>query len=244
MEKKGLKQTIMQTSHIIMNRAGKKHGWSLHLTGASCVGNTLLGLGKLVMGVLSMSFFTCASALYTFGMVAAKLVALVGFVKMEDSREQHRYYKCAGCILIVSSVLYMIYSIRLFIHPKETVYHMYIALAIATFTFTEIGLNIRGVIVERKNHAPLIHAIKMINLSSSLICLVLTQTAILSFASDLPTHAKANGLMGIIMGGVATLIGVYMILRITAIEHNWSLKKYFKREKGRKEDGKYSGSGR
>lgn len=121
---------------------------------------------------------------------------------------------------------------------------MYIALAIATFTFTEIGLNIRGVIVERKNHAPLIHAIKMINLSSSLICLVLTQTAILSFASDLPTHAKENGLMGIIMGGVATLIGIYMILQITAIEHNWSLKNYFKREKGRKEDGKYSGSGR
>lgn len=200
MEKKGMKQTIMQTSHIIMNRAGKKHGWSLHLTGASCVGNTLLGLGKLVMGVLSMSFFTCASALY------------------------------------------MIYSIRLFIHPKETVYHMYIALAIATFT--EIGLNIRGVIMERKNNAPLIHAIKMINLSSSLICLVLTQTAILSFASDLPTHANVNGLMGIIMGGAATLIGIYMILRITAIEHNWSLKKYFKREKGRKKDGKYSGSGR
>ena len=93
---------------------------------------------------------------------------------------------------------------------------MYVAISIATVTFAEIGLNIRGVIVTRHNHTLLIHAIKMINLSASLITLVLTQTALLSF-TNIETNtleiSKGNGLIGILMGTVATLIGGYMIFK-------------------------------
>ena len=40
-------------------------------------------------------------------------------------------------------------------------YDKYIGLGIAAFAFTELGLNIRGVIVERHNHTLLFHAIRM-----------------------------------------------------------------------------------
>ena len=66
----------------------------------------------------------------------------------------------------------------------------------------------------------------MINLSASLITLVLTQTALLSFANteaDIVEISKANGFIGILMGTVATLIGIYMIFRVKKLRRQSDL---------------------
>jgi len=218
-KKNGFIVSARQISTTATARVGKTASLSLHLTGASCVGNTIIGIGKLMMGILSLSFFTCASAFYTFGMVIAKCCVLTGIIKENNTKSQYRYYKFSGLVLIVSSILYIVYSIRLLLYPVINSYHLYVALAIATFTFAELTINIRGVIVYRHNSTPLVHAIKMINLSSSLICLVLTQTAILSIASEsIETQPYANGFMGILMGSAATILGIVMIGRINRIQ--------------------------
>ena len=198
---------------------GPREERSIKLAGISAAANLIVGIGKLVLGIISMSLFTCVSALYTFGMVIAKHIALSGIRKAKNKQEQYRYYFMSGIILVAASLLFIAYSARLFSHPATSVYSIYSALFIATFAFAELGINIRGVIVERHNHTPLFHAIKMINLASSLICLVLTQTAILSF-SDVQTerHPAANGWIGIIMGVAATMIGITMIFRIRRIQ--------------------------
>ena len=205
----------------IVEKFDQKDLRSLKMASASGAANLCVGTGKLVLGILSFSLFTCVSAFYTFGMVIAKCFALAGILKAKNRQEQYRYYFMSGIILIVASVLFITYSIRLFLRPEISVYDIYTALAIATFTFAELGINIRGVIVERHNHTPLFHAIKMINLASSLICLVLTQTAILSF-SDTQTHLHptANGIIGITMGACATMIGILMIVRIRKMQKN------------------------
>lgn len=217
------KNGFLISAKEISSRATEMHGKaeirSLQFAGASCVGNTIIGLGKLVMGIVSLSFFTCASAFYTFGMVIAKCCALAGIVREKNTKAQYRYYRLSGLVLIVSSILYIVYSIRLLSHPVTSSYHMYAALAIATFTFTELTINIRGVIVYRHNHTPLVHAIKMINLATSLICLVLTQTAILSIAPEaVDVHPSINGTMGILMGSAASVLGIIMIVRISKIQ--------------------------
>ena len=193
---------------------GKPLSRSLHLTGAACFGNTLLGVGKLALGILSLSFFTCASALYTFGMVAARLCALAGIAREDNPHGQYRCYRRSGLVLAASSLMYILYSVRLFQHPATAAYHEYVALAIAAFTFTEITVNIRGLIVYRRDHTPLVHAIKMIKLASSLISLVLTQTAILSFTAPGTKGASLyTALIGIVMGTIATVLGILMIRR-------------------------------
>jgi len=215
----GVIQTVQNTRETVINKYGDNISRSLHITGASGAASIIVGFGKLAMGILSLSFFTCVSAFYTFGMVIAKYCALAGIARAKSVKEQYRYYTLSGIILIAASVMYIAYSIRLFFYPANPVYDMNVAIAIATFTFTELTLNIRGVIITRRNHDPLIHAIKMINLASSLICLVLTQTAILSFASTaVDQHPAANGLIGIIMGSIATLLGIFMIIRIKRIK--------------------------
>ena len=193
--------------------------YSLHISGAACIGNFVVGTGKLLMGIVSLSFFTCVSALYTYGMVMAKMCALRGIRKPRE--KQYIHYKMTGIILIIASVLYAVYAGRLLKYPENAKYDIYVGITIATFTFTEIGLNIRGVIVERKNKELLYHALKMVSLAASLISLVLTQTALLSF-----THAGeadynpslANGIFGLLMGSVSTMIGVFMLFRVRRYE--------------------------
>lgn len=188
----------------------------LHLTGLFGLGNILMGLFKIISGVLALSIFTCVNGCYTLGMVIARYCALAGVIRTKDISKQYRYYRWSGIVLIVASCLYIAYSIRMYFRPTYTAYHPYIAMGIATVTFVEIGLNLRGVLVFRKNHSPLLHALKTINLATSLISLVLTQAAILSFADEVQNPAS-NGILGALMGACAVLLGVYMLLRMRRI---------------------------
>lgn len=214
-------QYAKDTSSLFTNLYGSKMSHSLHITGAAATAGAFIAIGKLVMGILVLSLFTCVNAFYSFGMIGAKSIALTGIWKAQDKREQYEYYFWSGIVLIVSSLLYIIYSIQLFFRPITNSYHMYVAIGIATVTFTEVGLNIRGVAATRHNHTLLIHAIKMINLSASLISLVLTQMALLSFTkkeADFLEISKANGVIGLLMGSAATLIGIYMIYRVKKLK--------------------------
>lgn len=173
-------QRVKTTNNHFTAAYGRKVSRSLQMTGATITASTFFAIGKLAMGIIALSFFACANAFYSFGMIIAKGIALIGIHKANGSEEQCQYYSNSGVVLIISSLIYIIYSIRLFFSPISSYYDKYTAIIIAAVTFTEIGLGIRGVIVTKQNHILLIHAIKMINLSASIIALVLTQTALLS----------------------------------------------------------------
>lgn len=63
---------------------------------------------------------------------------------------------------------------------------------------------------------------KLTSLTSSIICLVLTQTAIMSFAYK-GDASFANGLSGMTFGGCAAVIGLYIVIHATAKmkENSW-----------------------
>lgn len=209
---------LQSSSREIRNAYNASASRALHLAGISGVGNIVLGLGKLSTGILSVSIFVCVNGLYTLGMVLARYCALAGAIRTQDVKKQYNYYRWSGIILILASLLYILYAAWSYFHPKEVSYHMYIALAIATFTFTEIGINLYGMLANRKNRTPLLHAIKTINLAASLISLVLTQSAILAFADGDGHDPSVNALMGLLSGMCAVLLGVYMLWRIGKLE--------------------------
>ena len=209
---------IRFNSRAIHRAYGASASRTLHLAGISGICSILLGLGKIVSGVLSLSVFVCINGLYTLGMVLARYCALAGAIRTQDPHQQYVYYRRSGKILIAASLLYISYSAWSFFHPKWVSYHMYVALAIATFTFTEIGMNLYGMIANRKNRTPLLHAIKTINLAASLVSLVVTQSAILAFAGQ-GYNPAVNALMGMFSGTCAVLLGVFMLWRIERIQH-------------------------
>ena len=212
-----IRRRLVYGKNKIKRKYGIREQRSLHIAGATGVTNILLGLGKIGFGLASLSLFICVNGCYTLGMAAARYCALIGTVHAKEKHNEYFYYRVAGMIMITSSLLYIIYSIWSIYDPIQTEYGKITAITIATITFTEIGLNMRGVLKHRKSKYPMLHALKTIGLGTSLISLVLTQSAILSFTGDLQ-YPAINGFFGTVMGGLAALLGVYMIWRIGKIE--------------------------
>lgn len=211
---KKILQKVKSVWHRAIARFGTKEQRSMGVAGVSCIGNIVLAFGKIALGLLSLNFYVCVNGLYTLGMVLAKLCVLAGFIKQKKYAEQYGYCYVSGIILVIASIAYITYSIRLLLHPQAASYNEIVGITIAAVTFFELGLNLHGVLAERNNKSPLFFVLKMINLSSALICLALTQTALLSFQQTEADHSVWNGVMGILMGSFAAMLGLMIIRKI------------------------------
>lgn len=210
---------LRRSNQKIRQHYGPAGSRTLYLTGAAGAIGILLGIGKILSGILAASVFACMNGGYTLGMALAKYCALIGAARSADEQKQYPYYKAAGAIMTAASILYVCYSLWSIRHPKPVFYGDIAAITIATITFAEIGLNVRGILRFRKVKTPLLHALKIIGLGTSLISLVLTQAAILAFADE-GSDPAVNGLLGAVTGTAAALLGCYMLLRIRKLERN------------------------
>jgi len=175
----------------------------------SILKDTLLVAGKSIISIISFSFFMFANALYSAGMGIARSIA----VKMhtQDRKKQIESYRIVGIIILFASICYVLYSVRLFFGGKVGTYSMTIALVIALYTFVEFGINIKEAFRLRKSKALEAKALRAVSFSSTLICFVLTQTAIMSVASE-GDNSFANALSGVVFGGLAALCGLFVII--------------------------------
>jgi len=171
--------------------------------------DAFLVTSKTAISVISFSFFMFANAMYSAGMGVARFYAVR--MHAQGRARQIKSYRFVGVIISAASICYVIYSVRLFGGGKTESYPMYIALVIALYTFVEFGFNVREAFRLRKSKALEAKALRAISLSSTLLCFVLTQTAIMSFAAE-GDNSFTNALAGVVFGGLATLVGLYIIL--------------------------------
>ncbi len=187
--------------------------------------NVLLAIGKALLSLFTLSFFLFINALYSLGIGLAKFVPLntqleAGKKTLSASQlrdKKNRAYKLTGVVIAVSAIVYFVYCIKMFVFKEgNTSYGLIPGIAIAAFTFGELALASVGAKTMRRRHEPLLEAIKMTNLASALISIVLTQTALLSLSEG--DHSFYNGLCGIIFGSLAACVGIFMIIRMRLIE--------------------------
>ena len=181
----------------------------LIFTRVSILKDAFLVAGKGIISVISVSFFMFVNALYSAGMGIARFIAVR--MHAQDEKGQVKSYRYVGIIISFSSICYVLYSIRLFFGGMTSDYDMYAALIIALYTFVEFGINIKDAIRLHKSKALEAKALRAASFSSTLICFVLTQTAIMSFASE-GDNSFANALSGVMFGALASLVGLYVIL--------------------------------
>ena len=86
------------------------------------------------------------------------------------------------------------------------------AVLIATIAFSDLIVSTIGLIQAKKNDDIETEMIKFANLSSALIGIALTQTAILSFTLHVDV-SKYNGIGGMLFSGITSLVGIYMVIR-------------------------------
>lgn len=196
------KDSLKTTSDFIKSK-------KLIFTRITILKDAFLVAVKSLLSILSWSFFMFVNALYSVGMGTARLIAVR--MHTQSRAQQITSYRYVGIIVSAAGICYVLYSIRLFFGGSTGVYSMHIALVIALYTFVEFGINLRDLLRLRKSKALEAKALRAISFSSTLICFVLTQTAILSFASE-GDNRFANALAGVVFGTLGALIGLYVIL--------------------------------
>jgi divalent metal cation (Fe/Co/Zn/Cd) transporter len=196
----------------------------------SIITNAVMALGKIGMSIYSLSLFLFAGGLFNVGIGVAKAIAVKGYSEHEKKAQEHghRCYYLVGCVVIAASLAYMAYSFRMMNGGQSNIqFDLVTALSIATFTFVEIGTTVYGIVKIRRDKEPIIEAIKMTNLVSALISIVLTQAALLSL-ENVENAAMYCGIAGLVFGGISVAVGFYMMFRIKSLskETNALRKKY------------------
>lgn len=194
---------------------------SIFYAGMSGLLNLGLALMKFLLFILSPSSFLIANVVFSFGVFVEKLIAVRTYRMSRLSanavepplEDQYRATLKVGVVLAISAALYMGLCLPLILGEAVALsFDPLIAEILALVAFTEIGIAIVGVVRTRHATQPLVKAIRVVNLSSSLVLLVLAQAAILSFAST-EEWGWGVGLSALIFGAIAFLSGIYLIVR-------------------------------
>lgn len=175
----------------------------------SVIYNFVWAVCKIVFGVFSGLYFFCISGASTL---------LFGFTKQVylkhqslDNDEKVGKSITIAILLIISSALFTFYMARLFFIDDTKQYGLILSIAIATFSFTELGLSIYNFTKAKRTNDLLLQSFRGCNLASSCFAIVLTQVALLSATQS--TNNNLNGLTGVILGGFSILIGVYILIQ-------------------------------
>lgn len=162
--------------------------------------NLLLGIAKIIVGLITAAYVFCISALYNIA---------VGFSKREVNRKAGQVR--TGLLIVLSGLIYAGYSVFVFITHRNSSYHMYVALVIAMVTFTQITLSIIGIVKAGKVSNRDMKVEKLSNLANGVVSLALTQNAILSFTNEGSDMSAFVALGGVVFSAVSVLIGIRII---------------------------------
>ena len=178
-------QTISFLKNYFLDKE-RSHSRIIQFSKISVIVNIVIALGKIIMGICSLSVFLCINGLYNFGIGLAKAVAIKGYS---------------------DSVRAPIWTLNPHIitphkqHNENVGYRYFYLVGIITLIKTT-----------RKNMEPILEAIKQTCFASSLIAFVLVQTAILSHAGREPNIYLDS--VGIALGAVSVLISLHMIISV------------------------------
>ena len=86
-----------------------------------------------------------------------------------------------------------------------------VAEILALIAFVELGFAITAAIRMRRSKQPLVRSIRVVNVGSALVLIVLAQAAILSFATTVES-SWGVGVSALLFGGTAMLGGVALVI--------------------------------
>lgn len=180
--------------------------------------NLILGSFKIVLSVYYGIFFL-VSGIINILIMLAKLENYLGI--KHPTKKSFKYRNIfTGVLIIIAGAQYAIYMGRMLYSNVDLMkYNGFIAVAIATVSFIEMIISIIGCFkVYGKGH--FYRNLKIINLVSSMTAIVLTEVALMSFASDFDTRI-IDGIFGLSVGGLISLLGVFILIapNISIVDH-------------------------
>lgn len=190
------------------------------------IGNIFIATVKFVLSLTLPSLWFFINALFMIILSFARFYSIKDYSKtklLSDDNEikkiGYKNYLNNGILLIVLGIMYFFVNVYIYYKGTNTNMHEYLTYLVALVAFWSIGSSIYGIIKYKRNHTPVIKAVKLTNFANALTSIMLTQIVLLD------TYAKTeaynsnlmNGLTGMGIGIIIIMLGLYMIVGINMI---------------------------
>lgn len=167
------------------------------------IGNLIVFLIKVILFFITLSWILLISSFYNLG---------IGLARKKVFSKNNNYISI-GIFVSLASLFFILYSIWIIVDHKIVNYNLYVGILIATVTFYDIGHSIYGIVKSIKHNNSQNNLLMLVNLATGIISLELTQAALLSFTQIGVDNSLHNGLLGIVVGVCAFLIGILICLK-------------------------------
>lgn len=177
-------------------------------------------VGKILFGAFSGAYFFCVSGASSLLFAFVKKIYLHN-CKNDDQAEKRGKSITISILIICSGALFTFYMARLFFINDVKQYDLIWSITIATASFFELGISIFNLYRAKQSKDILLQSFRGCNVASSCYAIVLTQVALLSATNTSQAVASFyNALTGVILGGVAVVIGVVLLIFVCKKEIN------------------------
>ena len=184
------------------------------------IGNIFMAIVKLVLSLTLPSLWFFINAMFMFILSFARFFSIKDYRKSKliDNKEEiqkigYKNYLNNGVLLVVLGIMYFFANVYIYYKGTNTTMHEYLTYLVALVAFWSIGSAIYGMVKYKRNHTPILKAVKLTNFANALTSIMLTQIVLLdTYANpDIYNSNLMNGLTGISVGIVIIIIGLYMI---------------------------------
>lgn len=182
------------------------------LAHVSLLTSTVVLIAKGVLLVVAPSWFLLANVVFATGILATKIMVLLNWrlgrkrTPTERARVARQLYARTGIAVLALGIVYVVMCLpTVFGERMSGTQELWAGIVIAAVAFTELVLCIIGLITGRRDADPLASSIRRLNLCSTLVLIVLAQSALLSAIA--PESQTLNGFTGIAFGALVVMLG-------------------------------------
>lgn len=173
--------------------------------------NSILALGKFGLAIYKLDVFFFVAGVVNILLMLAKVHCYSGIKLNKVSDESTNLL--VALFLGLAGMQYTVYMSRLIFNDVPlSDYGPVISVLIAFVAFLELGIAIYGCFkASGKGH--FFKNVKLINFCSALTAIVLTEVALMTFATTEENLELLSGLFGVVVGIIIFLIAVYVLIR-------------------------------
>jgi hypothetical protein len=146
-------------------------------------------------------------------------------IKLIDDKEKiqkigYKNYLNNGILLVVLGIMYFFVNVYIYYKGTNTTMHEYLTYLVALVSFWSIGSAIYGIVKYKRNHTPILKAVKLTNFANALTSIMLTQIVLLDtyVKTEVYISNLINGLTGMGVGIIIIILSLYMIVGLNKIQ--------------------------
>jgi len=190
------------------------------------MGNIFIAIVKFILSLTLPSLWFFINAIFMIVLSFARFFSIRDYKKIklmqnniEKQKIGYKNYLNNGILLIILGIMYFFVNVYIYYKGTNTTMHEYLTYLVALFAFWSIGSAIYGIIKYKRNHTPILKAVKLTNFANALTSIMLTQIVLLDTYATTSFYNSnlMNGLTGMSIGIIIIILGLYMIIGINKV---------------------------